>query len=92
MDRKNTSSKGSPMVKDPPKHQTFLLEIAGQVLEAVFWQCPKRACLLLPAWGQRSILKLFVGFEASSALTDPDPREDPKSRSLKGVPIKYPGE
>ena len=23
-------------------------------------------------------------------ITTPDPREDPKSRSLKGVPIKYP--
>ena len=24
------------------------------------------------------------------AVVDPDPRRDPKTRSLKGVPIKYP--
>ena len=31
---------------------------------------------------------LFFGFAFSAYF--PDPREDPKSRSLKGVPIKYP--
>ena len=28
--------------------------------------------------------------EAGCQDKNPDPREDPKSRSLKGVPIKYP--
>ena len=37
---------------------------------------------------------MYRGFSTQArriaAIPNPDPREDPKNRSLKGVPIKYP--
>ena len=65
-----------------------MLGFAFRVVSQVHAGCPRSDIdLLEPCHPAASLSREFFGLHHHFV---PDPREDPKSRSQKGVPIKYP--